>query len=82
MSTGVKDAALADITKRFWDWRMEDSPEFAHVCGVHKPDVLDKRSLGSFQDRGMLCLFLPSTPLLWIVNADGPLGTGIGSVAI
>lgn len=53
--SGVADAGLKELVARFWDWRMTDSPEFAHVCGVHIPNVLDNRSLDSFDERGTEC---------------------------
>ena len=62
MSSGsVTSPQLRDIVERFWAWRMRDAPEFADVCGIHEPDVLDERSLESFEARGIV-----ADEVLWI----------------
>lgn len=46
-----------DLVKDYWDWRLEDNPNFAYEIGVHEYDdrveqftldVLDKRNVSKF----------------------------------
>ena len=45
-------ASLDNILTSFWDWRLQNSPEFATMIGVHSYDaMLDDLSLSSFTRR-------------------------------
>ena len=53
-----REQAVTDLCARFWEWRMDASPEFASYCGNHQhDDRMDDFSIEGFKKRGVT-LFL------------------------
>ncbi|XP_037779862.1 uncharacterized protein LOC119576313 [Penaeus monodon] len=44
--------ALEDLTTQYWEWRIQDAPEYASFVGIHEHDhLLDDMSLEAYQQR-------------------------------
>ena len=46
------DESLEEILKRFWEWRLDEAPEFGTMVGDHKRDgELDDFSITAYDER-------------------------------
>ena len=48
--------SLKKISEEFWQWRLEDVPEFATACNIHMyNDKLESQTVGSFENKLKKC---------------------------
>ncbi|XP_077504623.1 uncharacterized protein LOC144114638 isoform X1 [Amblyomma americanum] len=79
------EAMAAQLFEEFWQWRLEDSPEFATMVGFHGYDhLLESYSLQSFRDRRDKVQYflkkakeLPKTEDQWLMSSLNILIAGL-----